>query len=140
MTLKEIRQALEHALLHQGEMHRELYEYELEEHVDYWKASMRRDGDEFLFVVDARMNEVTRQPNVALLLLEPSGNLAINEPARDRLQVLWGDAYAPNMQTLIPSFVQQLKEGVLPVHGVKTLQRWMAHSKTAKTVRQTRWH
>jgi len=31
MTLKEIRHALEHALLHEGEMHRELYEYELEE-------------------------------------------------------------------------------------------------------------
>ncbi|TVR58735.1 MAG: hypothetical protein EA420_16845 [Candidatus Competibacteraceae bacterium] len=28
MTLKEIRQALENALLHQGEMHRELYEYD----------------------------------------------------------------------------------------------------------------
>jgi hypothetical protein len=45
MTLKEIRRALEHALLEEGEMHRELYEYELEEHVDYWSASMRRDRD-----------------------------------------------------------------------------------------------
>ena len=56
MTLEEIRHALEHALLHEGEMHRELYEYELEEHVDSWKASMWRDRDEFLFVVDVRMN------------------------------------------------------------------------------------
>jgi hypothetical protein len=137
MTLKEIRHALEHALLHEGEMHRELYEYELEEHVDYWKASMRRDRDQFLFVVDVRMNEVTRQPNVALLLLEPSGNIAINEPARDRLKVLWGDAYGPNMQTLIPSFVQQLNEGVLPVHGVQSLQQWRARSTNS---RPNRWH
>jgi hypothetical protein len=57
-------------------MNRELYEYELEEHVDYWKASMRRDRDEFLFVVDVRMNEVTHQPNAALLLLEPSGAIS----------------------------------------------------------------
>ena len=47
MTLEELRHALEHALLHNGEMHRELYEYELEEHVDSWEASMRWDRDEF---------------------------------------------------------------------------------------------
>jgi len=137
MTLKEIRQALEHALLHQGEMNRELYEYELEEHVDYWKASMRRDRDEFLFVVDVRMNEVTHRPNAALLLLEPSGAIWINELARDRLEALWGAAYEPNMQTLIPSFARQLKEGVLPVHGVQSLQRWRARF---KNVWKNRWH
>ena len=137
MTLEEIRQALEHALLHEGEMHRELYEYELEEHVDYWKASMPRDQDEFLFVVDVRMNEVTHQPNAALLLLEPSGAISINQPARDRLEALWGKATVPNMQTLIPSFAKQLNEGVLPVHGVQSLQRWRARS---KNVRQTQWH
>jgi len=137
MTLEEIRHALEHALLHKGEMHRELYEYELEEHVDYWKASMRRDRDDFLFVVDVRMNDVTRQPNAALLLLEPSGAISINERARDRLEALWGEAYGPNMQTLIPSFAEQLNEGVLPVHGVQSLPPWMARSKNRPP---NRWH
>ena len=137
MTLKEIRHALEHALLHNGEMHRELYEYELEEHVDYWKASMQRDRDEFLFVVDVRMNEVTHQPNAALLLLEPSGAISINERARDRLEALWGAAYEPNLHTLIPSFAEQLHEGVLPVHGVQSLQPWMRRSKNSPS---NRWH
>jgi hypothetical protein len=137
MTLKEIRHALEHALLHNGEMHRELYEYELEEHVDYWKASMQRDRDEFLFVVDVRMNEVTRQPNAALLLLEPSGAVLINESARDRLEALWGEAYEPNLHTLIPSFAEQLHEGVLPVHGVQSLQQWRTRS---QNIRQNWWH
>ena len=91
MALKEIRRTLEQALLHEGEMHHELYEYELEEHVDYWKDSMRRDRDEFLFVVDVRMNDVTHQADAALLLLESSGAIFINEPARDRLGVLWGE-------------------------------------------------
>lgn len=137
MTLEEIRQALEHALLHNGEMHRELYEYEMEEHVDYWKASMRRDRDELLFVVDVRMNEVTRQPNAALLLLEPSGAISINERARERLEALWGEAYEPNLHTLIPSFAEQLHEGVLPVHGVQSLERWRARS---RNIRQNWWH
>ena len=137
MTLKEIHHALEHALLHNGEMHRELYEYELEEHVEYWKASMQRDRDEFLFVVDVRMNEVTHQPNAALLLLEPSGAISINERARDRLEALWGEAYEPNLHTLIPSFAEQLHEGVLPVHGVQSLQQWRARS---QNIRQNWWH
>lgn len=137
MTLKEIRQALERTLLHEGEMHRKLYEYELEEHVDYWKASMRRDRDEFLFVVDVRRNEVTGQPNTALLLLEPSGAVLINESARDRLEALWGAAYEPNLHTLIPSFAEQLHEGVLPVHGVQSLERWRARS---RNIRQNWWH
>ena len=137
MTLKEIRQVLEHALLHNGAMHRELYEYELEEDVDYWQASMRRDRDEFLFVVDVRMNETTHQPNAALLLLEPSGAISINERARERLEALWGEAYAPNLHTLIPSFAEQLHEGVLPVHGVQSLERWRARS---RNIRQNWWH
>ena len=136
MKLKEICHALERTLLHDGEMHHELYEYELEEHVDYWKASMWRDRDEFLFVVDVRTNTVTRQINAALLLLEPSGAIFINEQARDRLKALWGEAYAPNMQTLIPSFAEQLNEGVLPVHGVKSTSSMMAHTKTVQRNRR----
>lgn len=74
------------------------------------------------------------------MLLEPSGAIFINELARDRLKVVWGDAYGPNMQTLIPSFARQLRGGVLSVHGVKTLQPGMTLSKTVQTVRQSRWH
>lgn len=136
MTLKEIQDILERVLLQDDEMSRALYEWEMEEHVDYWFASMRRDRDEFLFVVDAHMNNVTRQPNAAMLLLEPPRVMAVNEAARDRLKVLWKGAYAPNIQKLIPTFAQQLKDGELSVNGVKTAGELLSSAKTHRPARR----
>lgn len=126
MLLKQIHKALERALLHDGELRRELYEYELEDHLDYWKQSMIRDQDEFLFVVTVRTNDVTHEYDAALLLMEKSGEIYVNEPARDRLKALWGKVYLSNMEKLIPTFAQQLKQGDLAVTGVKTVDAFMA--------------
>ena len=46
MTVKSITQLLERALLRDGEMHHELYKYELEELLDDLKSSMIRDKDD----------------------------------------------------------------------------------------------
>jgi hypothetical protein len=134
MILKEIQDVLERVLLQDGEMDRALYEWEMEEHVDYWTASMRRDRDEYLFVVDVHMNNVTRQPGAALLVLEPMGPISVNEAARDRLKALWKDAYVPNMQKLIPSFAKQLKKGELAVNGVKTALGPISRAKTKRSM------
>jgi hypothetical protein len=136
MTLKEICDVLEHVLLQDGEMDRALYEWEMEEHVDYWTAKMRQNQSEYLIVADVSMNMVTGQPRAALLVLEPAGPISVNEAARDRLKALWKDAYAPNMQKLIPSFAQMLKDGQLPVHGVKAVRRPIACAKTKRSKRR----
>lgn len=126
MLLKQIRKALERAFLHDGELCEELYEYDLEQHVDYWKKSMFRDQDEFLFVATVRTNDVDHKYDAALLLMEKSGAIYINEPARDRLKELWGKVYLLNMKKLIPGFAQQLKQGELPVTGVKMVETFIA--------------
>lgn len=136
LTLRQICHALEVALLHDGEMHRALYAWEMEEHVDDWRASMQRDRDAYLFVVNVRVNDLTHQPNTALLLLEPPDVVTINEAARDRLRALWAEAYEDNVRRLIPSFAQQLKAGELPVHGVKTVPGIAQ----AKVQHPPRWH
>ena len=126
MLLKEIRKALEHAFIHDGELCDDLYKYELEEHVGYWRRSMIRDHDDFLFVATVRTDDVDHEYNTALLLIERSGEAYINEPARDRLKELWGKVYFLNMKKLIPTFAQQLKQGELPVTGVKMVETFMA--------------
>jgi len=136
MTLKEIQDVLERVLLQDAEMDRALYEWEMEEHLHDWTGSMVRDRDEYLFVVDVHMNSVTRQPSAAMLVLEPYGVISVNEAARDRMKVLWKDAYAPNMQKLIPYFAKQLKAGELPVHGVKTAPRSITSAKTKRSKRR----
>ena len=126
LLLKQIHKALERALLHDGELRDELYEYELEDHLDYWKHSMLRDQDEFLFVVTVRTNDVTHEDDAALLLMEKSGAIYVNAPARERLKVWWDKAYLPNMKKLIPTFAQQLKQEELPVTGVKMVKTFIA--------------
>ena len=113
MSIKTIEKNLEEALINDGEMRRELYEWEVEEHLDYFKESMRKDNDEFLFVVTEHTNDV------AMLLIEKTGEVHINEAAREKLKELWGDAYLGNMRMLIPEFAKQLHQGDLAVNGMK---------------------
>ena len=58
-----------------------------------------------------------------MVLIEKSGQVYINEQARERLQALWPMAYKSNIQKLIPVFAQQLHEGELPINGVKTIKQ-----------------
>ena len=47
----KIENSLLKTLLLEGEMHYALYEFELVEHIDYWKESLRKDKDDFIFIV-----------------------------------------------------------------------------------------
>jgi hypothetical protein len=115
MSIKTIEKNLEEALLNQGEMRRELYEWEVEEHLDYFKESMREDNDEFLFVVTEHTNDV------AMLLIEKTGEVHINEEAREKLKEIWPDTYQETMRFLIPNMAEQLHNDNLAVHGVQVV-------------------
>ncbi len=117
MTKKSTKKLLEHALLYGGEMQHELYEYELEEMLDELKSSMEQDKDDYLFAVTENGGEV------AMVLIEKSGQVHINERARERLKGLWPAAYESNLKRLIPAFAEQLRGGEIPVNGVKTVRR-----------------
>ncbi|MGI4870290.1 MAG: hypothetical protein ACRYFX_03820 [Janthinobacterium lividum] len=113
---KTIEALLRKALVANGPMSLGLYEYELQEHLDYWREGMRRDKDEMLLVV------TEMQGGVAMLLLDNKGQLFINEVARQELQRYWSHpgAYAHNMQLLLPQMAQQLAAGAIWVSGMKT--------------------
>jgi hypothetical protein len=57
-----------------------------------------------------------------MVLVEASGEVRINEQARDRLKEIWPLAYESNLQQFIPEFAEELSEGQIPITGVKTLQ------------------
>lgn len=115
MAVKTIAKNLENALVKDGKMRQELYEWEVEEHLAYFQSSLIEDNDDFLFVVTEHTNDV------AMLLIEKSGKIHINEAAREKLKELWKGAYLENMKMLIPEFAKQLHEGNLAVNGVKTV-------------------
>jgi hypothetical protein len=113
MTAKKLDKLLKQALLNDGEMKYELYQYELEELLDEWKSSMAKDKDDYIFAVTENSGQV------AMVLIEKSGQVHINEQARERLKALWLGAYESNIKRLIPAFAELLNEGEIPVNGVK---------------------
>ena len=115
---KAIENKLRKALLANADMSHALYKYELEEHLAYWKAGMRRNEDEFLFVVTENRGDV------AMLLMTDKDELFINELAREKLQLLWNNkgVYENNMKLLLPLMAELLANGELYVNGVKTVR------------------
>ena len=94
-----------------------LYEWELEEHVGYWRKGMLRDKDDFLIVVTEHSGDV------AMLLIDKKGQLFINEEGRKHLRRKWKSpgVYANNMLLFIPQMAQQLHGGEIWVLGVKIM-------------------
>ena len=122
-TAKELKKVLENALLKEGKMEYGLYEYEFEELLEEFKESMIEDNDDFLFAITTHKNDVTGHEDTAMVLIEPSGTVHINELARDKLKEEWKGAYEGNMKKIIPDFAKQLYEGNIPVNGIKTALR-----------------
>lgn len=114
--MKSIKKHLEKALLYDGDMQHALYQYELEELLNEFKSSMAQDQDDYLFAVTEHSGDV------AMVLIEKSGIVHINEQARDKLRTLWPLAYEGNMKKLIPAFAMQLSAGDVAVNGVKTVK------------------
>jgi hypothetical protein len=114
MTAKDIEKILQQTLLHDAAMEYGLYEYELKELLDELKSSLAADRDDYIFAVTENSG------HVAMVLIEKSGQVYINEQAREKLQALWPVGYTSNMKKLIPAFAQQLRQGELPINGVKT--------------------
>lgn len=80
---KKIECLLRKALLDDSEMAYSLYEYELEEHIDYWYDGLKADHDDFVFVVTENSG------HVAIVLIMPDKTVLVNEAARAKLIEFW---------------------------------------------------
>ena len=112
MEQSRIENVLVEALLGDGQMAYALYEYDLEEYLDDWYASMAQDKNDFLFAVNENSGDV------AMVLITPEQHLYINEQARDKLKEFWGNAYVSNMEYLIPIMARELANDNIAVNGV----------------------
>jgi hypothetical protein len=112
---KKIESLLRKALLEEGKMEYSLYEYELEEHIDYWYDGLKADRDDFVFVVTENSG------HVAMLLILPDKTVLVNEAARAKLSEFWQSNYSTNLKRLIPMMAKELANDSLFVNGVKTV-------------------
>jgi hypothetical protein len=114
---KKIESLLRKALLEEGKMEYSLYEYELEEHVDYWYDGLKADRDDFVFAVTENSG------HVAMVLILPDKTVLVNEAARTKLSEFWQNNYSTNLKRLIPMMAKELANDSLFVNGVKTVDR-----------------
>ena len=109
----KIQKYLRRSLLLDRKMEYKLYEFELEEHITFWKEGLHNDKEDFVFI----LNE--REGDVAMLLITKTDELYINEKAREQLKIFWKDNYKTNIETLLPHMASELSKGFLSVTGVK---------------------
>jgi exoribonuclease II len=106
-------------------MERALYEYELEEHIDYWYEGLKSDRDQLVFAVTENSG------HVAMVLITPDKTIYVNEEAREKLSEFWTKAYRNNINRLIPMMADNLANDIISVTGVKTVspnqkRRWVS--------------
>ena len=109
---QQIKNILSNALLLDGEMAYKLYEYELVEHIAYWKDCLKRDKEDFLFVL------TVNKGNAAMLLITNNDEQYINEKARKQLKIFWQINYRSNIEMLLPAMVKDLSDDCFSVTGV----------------------
>jgi len=71
MKKRKIANTLRKALLQDGKMERALYEYELEEHLDYWYEGLKSDRDQFVFAITENSGDV------AMVLITPDKTIYV---------------------------------------------------------------
>ncbi|UOA10395.1 MULTISPECIES: hypothetical protein [Methylobacter] len=120
-TAKDLKIVLKNALLNDGKMEQDLYEYEFEELLDELLATLIKDKDDFVFAITTHKNDITDKEDTAMVLIDASGKAHINELARDKLKEVWEGDYERRMTKLIPDFAKQLYKGDIPISGIKTV-------------------
>lgn len=125
MKSKQIATLLRKALLKEGKMEYALYEFELEEHIDYWHEGLKADRNDFVFAVTEHSGDV------AMLLILSDKTVFVNEDARAKLSELWPKSYISNIKRLIPIMAQQLANDIIAVNGITT-----ADPKTIEQLKQ----
>jgi hypothetical protein len=116
MSVKRVQKLLQKALLQDGKMEEALYKFELEELLEELKTSMARDKEDFIFALTENKGDV------AMVLLEKSGQVHINEKARGKLKAIWPLQYRSNLKKMISLFARELSEGILPINGITIVE------------------
>jgi hypothetical protein len=116
MKKVELEILLHNALIRKGKMSYELYEYDVEEHIDYWYEGLLNDNDEFVFALNENSGDV------AMVLITLDKKLYINEDARKKLREIWPKTYKKNIKLLLPKIANDLANDIISVNGVKTMK------------------
>ncbi len=103
---------LTRALLLEEPMSHRLYEYELAEYVESWKASIDPKIHDMVIVITENIGDV------AMVMIMRDKTLFVNEDALTLLELIWGDDFEIYIRYIINDAVQDLREDRLPIYYV----------------------
>lgn len=124
LSIQQFENALNKALLDDGAMSLDLYDFELKSEISYLRKSLRKDKEDYVICITSNHHRPTDTYKVAMVLIAQGsklqeGKMYINEAARERLKKLWKDNYVNNMKMMIPACASSLYEGELAITGVR---------------------
>ena len=108
-----IARNLAQVLLYHGRFSWSLFEWDIEDHLQLYLGSKAQDGDDYLLVISAD------EYQVAMILIDDTDYVHVNEKAREKLQTLWPATYVENIRLMIPPIARQLSEGFLFQAGIQ---------------------
>lgn len=101
---------LTRALLLEEPMSHRLYEYELAEYVESWKASIDPKIHDMVIVITENTGDV------AMVMIMRDKTLFVNEDALTLLELIWGDGFEYHIKGIIGDAVQTLCKDSLPIY------------------------
>ena len=90
-----------------------LFEYELEENLDFYVSSRIRDQDKYFVAITENNNDV------AMILINEQNKVLVNKYARKELQNYLGKSYEDNINKLIPKIAKALDQDLIYITGIK---------------------
>ena len=90
-----------------------LFEYELEENLDFYVSSRSKDMDKYFMAITENSNDV------AMILVNENNQVLVNDSARKELQDYWGNNYENHINKLIPQIAKALAQDLIYITGIK---------------------
>ncbi len=112
---KKIAADLQSALNGKTPLSIDLYVEVLAGYEDELKASLDRDADDALLCV------LADDGDVAMMVIDWEGRIYRNENALKKLQAMWRNSFAANLQTLVTIFTTHISQKNLGVARIKWL-------------------
>ncbi|MCF6806807.1 hypothetical protein L3V79_00145 [Thiotrichales bacterium 19S9-12] len=114
MTKKKYEEVLQSIFFKNKPMSRELYDFELKEHIEETIQEMIDDQDDLVYAI------TVSNSNVAMFLVDKKGGIYVNEKALTKLKRIWKKKYSQNINKLMSFYCSELSNGSFPIHGIKT--------------------
>ena len=105
-------------MLDDAQMDLELYKFELEKLLPELTKAVNEDKGVYVYAITEDTHKI-RGCAAAMVLVEKSSQVFVNEAAKETLKALWADSYVGNIRKMRPIYVKTLSKDDIPINGIR---------------------